>query len=283
MTRRKQGIFLHGTSSWSEKSWSGVFYPEGMAPGDYLTHYATRYRTVEADVTYYRVPSRSMVQGWERKTPEGFLLSAKFPREVVHAGDGKLPDAGKVLLLRQVGETVQRFLEAMSLLGGKCGPLVLQFPYFNKKVFSSIDPFLERLDGFLDALPQEFRYGVEVRNRPWIGKPLLDLLRRHRTALVLVDLNYMPHPADLAERLDLVTTDFAYARLIGDRKKVEEATETFDRIVLDQGERLERWAGLITDILDRTDMVLTYANNHYAGHAPATIDDLAGRVEARAL
>ncbi len=31
-------------------------------------------------------------------------------------------------------------------MGPKCGPLVLQFPYFNRQAFSSPGPFLERLD-----------------------------------------------------------------------------------------------------------------------------------------
>ena len=48
--------FRHGTSSWSEAAWNGVFYPRGMKPGDYLAFYATQFTTVEADNTYYRVP-----------------------------------------------------------------------------------------------------------------------------------------------------------------------------------------------------------------------------------
>jgi uncharacterized protein YecE (DUF72 family) len=272
------GEILYGTSSWSESSWSGVFYPRGMPPGEYLFHYATRYRTVEADVTYYRIPSTRMVSGWERKTPEGFLLSAKFPRSIVHAGESKLPDAGKLLKPSTVGEEVERFLETMAILGAKCGPLVLQFPYFNKRVFSGPEPFLERLDAFLDRLPGEFRFAVEVRNRAWIAAPLLSLLRRHGVALVLVDLSYMPHPADLAADFDLATADFAYARLIGDRKAVEEKTDTFDRIVIDRGPRLERWADLLRGLVERTAITLVYANNHYAGHAPATVDELAGLV-----
>jgi hypothetical protein len=35
----------HGTSSWSEKSWVGTFYPEGMRPADFLTYYASRCAT----------------------------------------------------------------------------------------------------------------------------------------------------------------------------------------------------------------------------------------------
>jgi hypothetical protein len=36
-------------------------------------------------------------------------------------------------------------------------------------------------------------------------------------------MNYMPHPTDLARTLDLVTTDFVFARLIGDRRRWSKA------------------------------------------------------------
>ena len=95
-----------------------------------------------------------------------------------------------------------------------------------------------------------------------------------------LDLAYMPHPADLARDLDLVTADFAYARLIGDRKAVEERTKTFDRIVIDQGPRLARWAELLLELIPRVRETFAYANNHYAGFGPETIRDLARRVGA---
>jgi uncharacterized protein YecE (DUF72 family) len=220
------------------------------------------------------------VRGWERKTPEGFVLSAKFPRSVVHAGDGPRPDGAKVLVRARVQRDVERFLEAMGLLGPKCGPLVLQFPYFSKQAFQRPEDFLERLDPFLEALPGGFRYGVELRNKTWVDEPLLEVLRRHRVALVLVDLAYLPHPAELLERFDPFTADFAYGRLIGDRKKIDALTDTLDRVVLDQGARLDRWAGLLRAAAARVPETYVYANNHYAGYAPDTIEDLARRVEA---
>lgn len=273
------GRLTGGTSSWSERSWVGPFYPEEMQPADFLAHYSTRFMAVEADVTYYRIPSRNLVASWERKTPEGFEIAAKFPRSIVHAGKGKQPDARRILVPEDVGEDAERFLNVMSLLGPKCGPLVLQFPYFNKKAFAGLAPFLEKLDAFLAILPGNFRYAVEVRNRSWIRRPLLDVLRRHEVALVLVDIGYMPHPAELMENMDLVTTDFAYARLVGDRRAVEERTETFDRIVIDRSERLDRWAGLLGRITERVPRTYVFANNHYAGHGPETIRDLLGRTE----
>jgi uncharacterized protein YecE (DUF72 family) len=273
--------FLHGTSSWSEKSWVGPFYPAGTRPQDMLGFYATQFPTVEADTTYYRIPSREMVRGWRSKTPEGFLVAAKFPRSIVHGGEGAKPDGETVLVPGKVGGEVERFLDVMGELGDRCGPLVVQLPYFNKTAFDSRDAFLERLEPFLDTLPAGFRYAVEVRNKAWIGEELLGILRARKMALVLVDLLYMPHPADLAERFDLATADFAYVRLIGDRKAVEAKTETFDRIVLDQGARLGRWAELLEDLLPRVRETFAYANNHYAGFGPETIRDLARRVAGK--
>ncbi|MHC4930674.1 MAG: DUF72 domain-containing protein [Planctomycetota bacterium] len=272
------GELRYGTSSWSEKSWVGPFYPEGTKSGDYLAHYATQFDTVEADVTYYRIPSERMVEGWEQRTPDGFELCAKFPRSIVHGGEGARPDPETVLVPEAVSEDAQAFCRQMGALGAKCGPLVLQFPYFNKGVFEGPGPFLERLDVFLGTLPDGFRYAVEVRNRWWVKEPLLHILRRHRVALVLTELSYLPHPSDVARKVDVVTTDFVYARLIGDRKAVEEKTKTFDQIVIDQGESLDRWAELLKELLQQVPKAYVFANNHYAGHGPATIRDLASRV-----
>lgn len=275
------GRLRYGASSWSEKAWAGVFYPRGTAPRDQLPYYATQFDTVEADVTYYRVPDRALARGWEQRTPEGFVLSAKFPRSIVHGGESAQPDGERVLVWEHVARDCEAFLDAMALLGPKCGPLVLQFPYFNRSAFTSSAPFLERLDAFLERLPSNFRYGVELRNKTWIDESLLEILRRRRAAFVLVELPYMPHPLDLAARFDLLTTDFAYGRLIGDRKKIDALTDTLDHVVLDQSESLARWAEVVHGLLARAKEVYVYANNHFAGFAPDSIRDLARRVEAR--
>jgi uncharacterized protein YecE (DUF72 family) len=272
------GRLRFGTSSWGEKSWVGPFYPKGTRPGDFLSVYASEFDTVEADNTYYGVPRPQMVEGWERKTPDGFTLCAKFPRSVVHGGDAARPDPEHVLGPEAVAEETALFFESMSRLGAKCGPLILQFPFFNRSVFPERDVFLERLGAYLDTLPGGYRYGVELRNKYWIDETLLAFLRERGVALVLVDLAYMPHPAGLWKKWDLVTTDFVYCRLIGDRKAVDAKTKTFDRIVLDQSERLARWAELLSELTLRVPETFVFANNHYAGHGPATIRELAARL-----
>jgi len=269
---------LYGTASFSEKSWVGAFYPEGTQPRDFLKYYATQFRAVEADTTYYGVPRESMVRGWADRTPEGFSICAKFPRGIVHAGEGRTPDGESVLMWERVGQETGEFLERMRILGPKCGPLVLQFPYFPRGEMT-FGGFVERLDVYLGQLPKGFRYGVEVRNRGFVKDPLLHVLRRHQVAYVASELPYMPHPADRARDLDLVTADFFYARLIGDRKEIDKRTKTFDRVVLDATPSLRRWAEMLRGLADGVKEIYVFANNHFAGHAPATIRELVELVE----
>jgi DUF1680 family protein len=74
-----------------------AFYPPGTKPGEMLAYYATQLGTVELDASYYRIPARAMVQGWRAKTPGDFVMSAKFPRSIVHGGDSERVDAERVL------------------------------------------------------------------------------------------------------------------------------------------------------------------------------------------
>ena len=145
------GVLRYGTSSWSEKTWVGPFYPPGTVPGDYLGHYATQFSTVEADVTYYRIPDHKLVAGWHLKTPEGFVMAAKFPRSIVHGGADATPNPDTLLQPDRVGGDTEEFLGAMRGLGDKCGPLVLQLPYFNRSVFPDQRAFLGRLDSEMTA------------------------------------------------------------------------------------------------------------------------------------
>ena len=275
------GELLLGTSSWSDGSWVGPFYPSGTKPADDLGFYASRFSAVECDATYYQMPSRRMVDGWDRKTPDGFRLAAKVPKAIVHAGDGKQPDTARLCEPDAVGQEMAEFCATMRLLGRKCGPLVLQFTYFNKQAFPGPQRFIERLDRFLATLPQDLRFAVEIRNRAWLTPALTAVLRRHRVALVLVDLAYMPHPAEVAADLDVVTTDFLYVRLVGDRKKVDALTDggsRFDRIVLDQSERLDRLTAMLSDLMPGVPTTWIFANNHFAGHGPSTVRDLLDRL-----
>jgi len=261
-----------GTSSFSSSDWVGPFYPRGTKPAEFLRKYAERYDTVEIDATYYAVPSARTVEGWAGRTPEGFLVAAKFPRDIVHGGSGPRPDPARVLDPATSYPIRDAFLGVMRRLGPRLGPLVLQLPYFRKGEFPRASDFLHRLDRFLGDLPGDLRYAVEIRNRNWLTAEFAELCRHHQAALVLVDRAYMPHADELA--FDPVTAGFTYIRLLGDRHAIEKITRKWDREVVDHSGRLQRWASVLTRLLDREVPSFVYVNNHYAGHAPATVERL---------
>ena len=235
-----------GTSGWSYADWIGPLYPPGTTTSNYLAVYARSLRSVEIDSTFYRVPSAAMLHSWRTRTPEGFVFAAKVPRSITHdaAPGGPMED-------------LTAFIDGMRTLGEKCGPLLFQFP----PSFSSDADSGEWLESLLEQLPPDLRFAVEVRHRSWLRPAFFDLLRRYNIALAQVDLPFMPRDTP-------TTADWAYIRWLGDRQAIQ---EDFSSVRLDRREDLEWWAGQIAPMLRRGMAVYGYANNHYQGYAPATI------------
>lgn len=113
-------------------------------------------------------------------------------------------------------------------------------------------------------MPKDRKFAVEIRNKNWLVPKFIDALRERHIALALIDQSWMPPPADWFSRYDPITADFAYIRWLGDRKAIEEKTKTWDKNVVDRRSDLSQWARLCVTIF-------AYANNHYAGHSPATV------------
>jgi uncharacterized protein YecE (DUF72 family) len=252
---------LHlGTSAFTADGWEGSFYPEGLGQKDHLSYYATQFDAVEVDSTFYRIPTASMVKNWYDRTPAGFLFALKAPQEITH--ERVLLDAGDVL---------DTFLNATEPLAEKRAAILLQFPYFNRKAFAAPADFLSRLEPFLEKLPLDPRFALEIRNKNWLGPALYDLLRKYRIALALIDHPWMPRPREWFARGDAVTTDFTYIRWLGDRKGIEEQTKTWDKTIVDRKSELLEWVEACRAFLKRKISVFAFANNHYAGHGPATV------------
>ena len=252
---------LFGTSSWTGDGWVGSFYPGGSQAPDFLPFYAQRFPTVEIDNTFYRIPAAKTVEQWRDRTPQSFIFAAKVPQIITH----------EKVLVDTEGD-LKAFLTVMDLLGDKLGPLLLQFPYFNKKAFRGIGFFIERLAPFLKTLPKGYKWAVEVRNKNWISEKLYSLLRQHGVAVVLVDHAGMPRPREYFELGDPVTADFAYIRWLGDRKAIEEQTKVWNQVIIDREGEMQEWLPFIDKLLRGKIMVMGYWNNHYAGFAPGSMD-----------
>jgi uncharacterized protein YecE (DUF72 family) len=258
-----------GTCDSSYQDWSGVFYPKGTAADDYLSYYAERYLIVEVDSTFYRTPSRKMVEGWRDKTPDGFGFSLKVPQVITHEKS-----------LADCESDVAAFLSEARLLGDKLLCCCLQFGYFNKSAFADLDAFLERLNPFLAAWPDDVPVAVEVRNKNWLTEQFADCLRSHHAAWVLSDQAWMPSPLFVAQRLDAATGPFGYIRLLGDRKEVDSLTKKLDHVVIDRQDQIQADAEAIKLMAKRVP-VLAFVNNHFAGYGPETVRDLTERLRRK--
>jgi uncharacterized protein YecE (DUF72 family) len=249
---------LLGTSSFTASGWNGSFYPRGMKPSDYLQFYAERFHTVEVDSTFYACPTARTVENWNARTPGGFVFSVKVPQMITH---------DRVLV--GCDAEVAEFLETMDILGEKLGPIIFQFPFFSRSIFPDRHAFTDRLIPFLKKLPAKRKFGIEIRNRPWLDAEFANLLRDHQIALVLQDRSWMPNPAELD--FDPITADWTYIRWLGDRKVIEAQTMTWDKAIFDRTSELKSWVHFCYQIMKRGVLIYAYANNHFQGHGPATI------------
>jgi uncharacterized protein YecE (DUF72 family) len=251
-----------GTSSFTADRWNGSFYPKGMKSADYLGYYSRRFDTVEVDSTFYRCPTIEAVNNWALKTPPGFIFSLKIPRTITHE---------KVLVERD--KEFEEFVGVANVLGEKLGPMVFQFPYFNKDVFNSPVQFLDRLKAFFKKLPRGgYKFAVEIRNKWWLTKRFIDLLKENLVALVLQDHSLMPSAERVFSMIDPITADFVYVRLLGDRKAIEAKTTVWNQVVEDKTASMNSWVDVCQMVQRRGIPQYVYFNNHYEGFAVASVE-----------
>jgi uncharacterized protein YecE (DUF72 family) len=237
-----------GTQGWSYADWVGVFYPPQSKPTDYLRFYSQVFDCVELDTTFYSTPRPALVRSWAENTPDNFLFTAKLPQAITHQKH----------LANSEGD-LDAFVSAMRLLGTKLGAILIQCPpdlHYEE---------LPALQAFLPLLPRDISFAIEFRHRSWLRDDVLELLRQYNVAWCIIDLFYMP-------RLPHLTADFAYMRWLGDRRQIS----TFDRIQIDRSEQMAKWAQTLQEVAPKLRRILGFYNNHYAGHSPASVNQMKG-------
>lgn len=187
------------------------------------------------------------------------MFALKVPQTITHEK-----------CLADCDREMDEFITRADLLDEKLGPLLLQFGYFNKKAFKGPSEFFHRLRSFLKKYTgSTIRYAVEIRNKNWLTAEFADLLREFEVALVLQDYVWMPLPD--AIQFEYFTVPFTYIRLLGDRQGIEKQTRTWDKLVVNRTKELRSWMDICKRAVHRGVTVYIYVNNHYAGHAPATV------------
>lgn len=233
-----------GCSGWQYADWRGRLYPQGEPQRRWLELYAERFRTVEINSTFYRLPKRDAVARWVEQTPDEFIFTVKVSRYLTHIR--RLSDAGDGLAT--LAERIEPLVQA-----GRLGPLLWQLP----ENFHRDD---EKLSTWLDVLANHeppglrgSRHAIELRHASWFEKPVLKALAEGGVALVIGDHPKRPF------QLRVPTASWMFVRFhYGGRGRGGNYSATeLER----WGERLRRWR--------RSREVYAYFNNDWRGYAPA--------------
>ena len=191
-----------------------------------------------------------MVQNWASRTPDNFRFTAKFPKIITHEKKFK-----------NVEKELSQFYEAMEPLKEKLLALLIQFPPY-LKITEGLEA-LKQYDFYFDDV---FRYAVEVRHHSWFNELAYNFFKNNNICMVWSQQDKLVTPP-------IVTSDFVYLRLIGDRSIDE---KDFGNIQKDRTEEMRKWVQEIKNV-DKYDKsvlrAIISANNHYAGFGPGTVNN----------
>jgi uncharacterized protein YecE (DUF72 family) len=222
-----------GTSGWHYKHWVGTVYPPKWPASKMLTWYEQHFDTVEINNSFYRLPAESALKQWRSSTPAHFCFAVKGSRFLTHMKKLKDPEPG-----------LKKFFSCVDLLQDKLGPVLFQLP-------PNFELNLQRLEGFLDALPKWHRYAFEFRNESWNTADVFKLLRDRNVA-------YCPfHLAGFQSPIE-ITADISYVRLHGPGGKYQGSYDD---------KALRIWARRIKDWRRDLKAIYVYFDNDDSGYS----------------
>jgi uncharacterized protein YecE (DUF72 family) len=171
-----------------------------------LRYYSSRLPAVEINSTFYRLPTDTVLRGWNAQAPENFRFVLKAPQRITH-----------VKRLKDVEADVDYLFRVATELGPKLGPVLFQLPpHFRKD--------LERLNTFLALVPMDRAAAFEFRHASWFDDEVYARLREHNRALCIAETDEEGAPEIVScaawGYLRLRRSDYSRAELLSWRDRV---------------------------------------------------------------
>lgn len=280
-----------GTSTWAFPGWKGLVYKRAYKSqrdftANSLGEYATIpwFSTVCIDSLFYTPPRPEVLAQYAALVPSHFRWISKVWERITiahypkHARYGALagqanPDFLNVSLFKDAVLSAYSDPEVRE----RTGPFVFQFAPFSARTMA-YGEFTHRLAEFLRALPNEFRYAVEVRNHEILSPEYFSALNETGVTHCFNHWNSMiPLHQQMKRAAEAggLTADFYLARLLTplgtNYESAEKIFEPYDRVqapnVMMRGDivRLARRA------LSTGKEAFITANNKAEGNSPLTM------------
>jgi len=165
-----------GCSGFHYDHWKLKFYPEGLAKTKWFDYYCRHFSTLELNVTFYRFPALSVLQGWHQKSPADFRFSVKMYRGVTHFKK-----------FNNTTDLVTHFYDTVNDgLQEKLGPVLFQMP--PNFIYSD-----ERLARVLNNLNPAFINVFEPRHISWWQPLVYDELAKKNISFCGMSHPALPH------------------------------------------------------------------------------------------
>ncbi len=165
--------FFIGCAGWSlPKSYTQHF----SSSGSHLERYAARFRGVEINSSFYRPHRPQTYAKWASSVPQHFRFAVKVPKVITHEKR-----------LKNIREPLDKFLDEVTELGDKLGPLLVQLPpslAYEKDVSTN----------FFGVLREVFAGQVvcEPRHATWFEHEADTLLEKFQIGRVAADPALLP-------------------------------------------------------------------------------------------
>jgi uncharacterized protein YecE (DUF72 family) len=153
--------FHIGCSGWYYWHWKDCFYTEGMPSSEWFDHYASRFKTVELNASFYSWPTIATVKTWIRQAGRRKIVyTVKVCELITH-----------IKRFEGTKELVKDFGYIADLLGPMMGCFLFQLP-------PSYHYTRERLNDIVSQLDPSRRNVVEFRHRSWWNEEVYNAFRQ---------------------------------------------------------------------------------------------------------
>lgn len=144
-----------GCAKWGRTEWVGKIYPPKAREKDFLDHYVHHYNSIELNATHYKVYGEAGIKKWAAKAAgKDFKFCPKMYQGITHRGSLK----GKNFITNEFFRGIVAFEEFL-------GPIFIQV----SETFSPKRK--EELFEFLQSMPTDLQFFMEVRHSDWFKKP----------------------------------------------------------------------------------------------------------------
>jgi len=174
--------YFLGCSGFYYDHWRGRFYPQNLAKIKWLPFYAEHFNTLEVNSTFYRFPSKTMLQGWYERTPQNFSFTLKANRLITHT-----------FKFNNTEKYTKDFYELAHILREKLACVLFQLPPFIHKNMDLLEKIASQTDPKVTNI-------VEFRHESWWDSEVYSFLEKKGLVFCNVSASELPETVAVTGR-----------------------------------------------------------------------------------